>query len=289
MPDDSAAPAAAHRKPGWRSAVGRLGNATTRARDARCCISTASTARSDLLLDLAERQRIDLGRISILALVEQFVAAMDRLPRTSRSSAGPTGSWWPPDWCCCVRNCCFRQSPEADAEAEREAAREIERLDALRFVRAAAAWLQDRPQLGHDVFAHPRSGTDPRVASYMALMEACLTVLRGREGEPDAAAAVYRPPIPNLFRVPDALVRMRARLAEIIGAEPLEAFLPRMPQTTTNRELLARSAVSSTFMAALELARGAELALDQDAAFQGIVVTPLGAPAPEPVAAQAHE
>jgi hypothetical protein len=122
----------------------------------------------------------------------------------------------------------------------------------------------------------------------MALMEACLTVLRGREGEPDAAAAVYRPPIPNLFRVPDALVRMRAKLAEITGAEPLEAFLPRMPQTTTNRELLARSAVTSTFMAALELARGAELALGQNAAFQGIVVTPLGAPAPEPAAAQAH-
>ena len=33
----------------------------------------------DLLLDLAERQRIDLGRISVVALVEQFVAAMDRL------------------------------------------------------------------------------------------------------------------------------------------------------------------------------------------------------------------
>jgi chromatin segregation and condensation protein Rec8/ScpA/Scc1 (kleisin family) len=46
------------------------------------------------------------------------------------------------------------------------------------------------------------------------------------------------------------------------------------------------TAVGSTFMAALELARGAELALDQDAAFQGIVVTPLAA---LPVAAQAHE
>ena len=33
----------------------------------------------DLLLDLAERQRIDLGRISILALVEQFVAASAEL------------------------------------------------------------------------------------------------------------------------------------------------------------------------------------------------------------------
>ena len=33
----------------------------------------------DLLLDLAERQRVDLGRISVLDLVGQFVAAMDRL------------------------------------------------------------------------------------------------------------------------------------------------------------------------------------------------------------------
>ena len=29
----------------------------------------------DLLLDLAERQRIDLGRMSVLALAEQFAAA----------------------------------------------------------------------------------------------------------------------------------------------------------------------------------------------------------------------
>jgi segregation and condensation protein A len=33
----------------------------------------------DLLLDLAERQRIDFGRMSVLDLAEQFVAAMDRL------------------------------------------------------------------------------------------------------------------------------------------------------------------------------------------------------------------
>jgi len=33
----------------------------------------------DVLLDLAERQRVDLGRLSILTLVEQFLAAMDRV------------------------------------------------------------------------------------------------------------------------------------------------------------------------------------------------------------------
>ena len=246
----------------------------------------------DLLLDLAERQRIDLGRISVVALVEQFVAAMDRLttqvPVERRA-----------DWVVVATRLVllrsqlmFPASPAAVAEAEQEAARAIARLDALRVVRAAAAWLQARPQLGHDVFARPRSGPDPRVASYMALMEACLTVLRGREGLPDATASVYHPSIPELFRVPGALVRMRAKLAEIGGAEPFEVFLPQLPRTATNRALLARSAVGSTFMAALELARGAELALDQDAAFQRIVVTPLSAPVaapvPEPVAAQAY-
>jgi segregation and condensation protein A len=243
----------------------------------------------DLLLDLAERQRIDLGRISVVALVEQFVAAMDRLttqvPVERRA-----------DWVVVATRLVllrsqlmFPASPAAVAEAEQEAARAIARLDALRVVRAAAAWLQARPQLGHDVFARPRSGPDPRVASYMALMEACLTVLRGREGLPDATASVYHPSIPELFRVPGALVRMRAKLAEIGGAEPFEVFLPQLPRTSTNWALLARSAVGSTFMAALELARGAELALDQDAAFQGIVVTPLAAPVPDPVTAQAHK
>ena len=78
-----------------------------------------------------------------------------------------------------------------------------------------------------------------------------------------------------------------------LAAAPFEVFLPRMPRATTNRVLVARSAVGSTFMAALELARGAELALDQDAAFRGIIVTPLAAPVaapvPEPVAAQAYD
>jgi hypothetical protein len=48
----------------------------------------------DLLLDLAERQRIDLGRISVTALVEQFVAESARVAPTSPSSAAPNGWCW---------------------------------------------------------------------------------------------------------------------------------------------------------------------------------------------------
>jgi chromatin segregation and condensation protein Rec8/ScpA/Scc1 (kleisin family) len=72
---------------------------------------------------------------------------------------------------------------------------------------------------------------------------------------------------------------MRAKLAEIGGAEPFEVFLPQLPRTSTNRALLARSAVGSTFMAALELCRGAEVVLEQAASFGPIMVHAVGATA----------
>ena len=142
----------------------------------------------DLLLDLAERQRLDLGRISVVDLVDQFVAASAQLaahvPIERRA-----------DWLVMATRLVllrsrllFPATPEAAEEAEREAEREVARLDALHFIRAAASWLQARPQLGHDVFARAPPGPDPQVASYMALMEACLTVLRGRD-----AAATRKP------------------------------------------------------------------------------------------------
>jgi segregation and condensation protein A len=96
----------------------------------------------DLLLDLAERQRLDLGRISVLVLVDQFVAASGQLaahvPIERRA-----------DWLVmatrlvllCSR-LLFPATPEAGEEAARDAAREVARLDALRFIRAAASWLQ---------------------------------------------------------------------------------------------------------------------------------------------------
>src|ERR1700733_6036519 len=138
----------------------------------------------DLLLDLAERQQLDLGRISIVDLVDQFVAASMRI-------AAHVSLERRADWLVMAAHLVllrsrllFPGSPEAAEDAQRDAARAVARLDALRFIRAAAAWLQARPQLGHDVFARPPPGRDPHVASYMALMEACLTVLRGPDAEP---------------------------------------------------------------------------------------------------------
>ena len=113
----------------------------------------------DLLLDLAERQRLDLGRLSLIDLVEQFVAASAQLashvPIERRA-----------DWLVMATRLVllrsrllFPATPEAAEEAEREAAQEIARLDELQFIRSAASWLQARPQLGYD--CSPARRPDP--------------------------------------------------------------------------------------------------------------------------------
>jgi segregation and condensation protein A len=227
----------------------------------------------DLLLDLAERQRLDLGRISLADLVDQFVAASAQL--AAHVSIERRADWlvMATRLVLLCSRLLFPDTPEAGEEAERDAAREIARLDELRVIRAAASWLQARKQLGRDVFARAPPGPDPQVASYMALMEACLTVLRGRDALP-AETPVYRPAIADLFRIPQALIRMRARVAVMREPRPLEAFLPEVPAEKRGEPVVVRSAVASTFVAALELCRGAVVGLDQGEDFGTITVAP---------------
>jgi segregation and condensation protein A len=224
----------------------------------------------DLLLDLAVRQRIDLGRMSMLALAEQFVAAMeklaDRVPLEQRA-----------DWLVLATRLVllrsrllFPESPEAAVEAERDATAELRRLDELAHMRAAANWLQARPQLGHDVFARPVAPR-PREGGYVALMEACLVVLRGRGGRPEEAP-LYRPAIPALWRVRDALARIRAMLVEHPEGGELGRFLPPIAAEESDRMLKARAAVASTLMAGLELAREGVLTVRQGEAFGAVTM-----------------
>jgi segregation and condensation protein A len=232
----------------------------------------------DLLLDLAERQRIDLGRMSILALAEQFVAAVERL-------VGKVALERRADWHVLAARLVllrsrlmFPESPEEAASAERDAAAELRRLEAMAFVRAASSWLQARPQLGQEVFARPEAEA-PRESGYVALMEACLVVLRSRAGEPALVeASVYRPPLPSLWRVPDALARIRAVLAERPEGGDLSSFLPPIATDATiaaeapDRTLQTRAAVASTLVAGLELAREGVLSIQQAEDFETVTM-----------------
>ncbi len=225
----------------------------------------------DLLLDLAGRQRLDLGRLSILELIEQFLAELDgRLRQVAIERRA--------DWVVTASRLVLLRSrllapasPEVAAAAHRDADAELHRLDRMAQVRAAAAWLQARPQLGHDVFARPGRGPDPRTVSYMALMQACLVVLRTSAIQP-ADKPVYAPRPPTLWSVAQAIARIRSLLDQASQGTELRHFLPAIPAHEPDRDLKARAAVASTLVAGLELSREGQLALRQDDAFGTIRV-----------------
>ena len=161
--------------------------------------------------------------------------------------------------------------PEATAAAHRDADAELARLGHMAQVRAAAAWLQARPQLGHDVFARPSRGPDSRTASYMALMQACLVVLRTSAIQP-AGKPVYAPRPPTLWSVAQAVACIRTMLAQTPGGGELQSFLPKVGRNEPDYALKARAAVATTLIAGLELAREGEITLQQDQAFSTIRV-----------------
>jgi segregation and condensation protein A len=107
------------------------------------------------------------------------------------------------------------------------------------------------------------------------LLRACLAVLE----RPDRSAS-YRPaPLP-LWRVPDALARLRRMLPRVPpeGAA-LERFLPETAAGGPNAALRRRAALASTLLAGLELNRDGVATLAQEEAFGPILLATAVIPA----------
>ena len=100
--------------------------------------------------------------------------------------------------------------------------------------------------------------------------------------EDDAApvdtATVYQPPWRDLYSVLDARTHILRLLAS--DHQPLERFLPGAPSEDGARlPLWRRSAVASTLVAGLELARDGVVRLHQEGAFAAITLSARAQPA----------
>ncbi len=109
----------------------------------------------------------------------------------------------------------------------------------------------------------------------MALLQACLAVLEEGHG-----SGSYRPAPLLLWRVPDALARLRRMLPAMApeGGAPLERFLPETPPGRPDTPLQRRAALASTLLAGLEMSREGTASLKQERAFSGVVVTAMVPP-----------
>jgi len=241
----------------------------------------------DHLLTLARAQKIDLARISLTTLVEQLTAALrhasEKIPLGQKADWVVMAAW--------LVQLRARLLLPADAPVQQEAAAEVEqlriRLGALQTMRALAGWLEQRPQLGHDVFARgrpPSRAQSPEIFGVSVEASQALDVVEFLWASlalfDDAGVAetvtVYRPVRPALYTATQARERILQRLEDAPDGARLDQLLPDVSAITEAEPPSAvvrqRSAWSSTFIASLELARQGEVVLGQEQDFQPIHV-----------------
>ncbi|MFZ4409493.1 MAG: segregation and condensation protein A, partial [Paracraurococcus sp.] len=204
----------------------------------------------------------------IVALVDQFLAVLDQARRVRLELAA--------DWLVMAAWLAWLKSrllvpedPAREEDAEALALALTDRLAELARMRAAAAWLGARPQLGREVFGRgepeslkvkDRSGI---AAELPALLQAYAAARR--------RALARRPYVPKhrkLWTVQEAL----ARLGRLVGALPDWAMLQRFLPDGLTDPVEQRAALASTLIAALETARGGGIELRQEQSFGPILI-----------------
>jgi segregation and condensation protein A len=220
----------------------------------------------DLLLTLARGQKVDLAKISILALVEQYLAFIADAKKLKLEIAADYLVM--AAWLAYLKSCLLLpRDQEADPSPEQLALRLQLRLQRLSAMREAGARLLARDRIGRDVFV--RGAPEGLKVIRKALWQADLYDLISAYGfvrarnEP-AMHIVGRRPVMTLE---EALVRVERMIGAKLEWTRLEAFLP-----DTQDGEYRKSALASSFVAALELARKGRLELDQEAPFTPLFV-----------------
>ena len=220
----------------------------------------------DLLLTLARSQKVDLARISILALVEQYLTFIAEAKELKLEIAADYLVM--AAWLAYLKSCLLLpKDPQQDPSPEELALRLQLRLQRLDAMREAGARLMARDRLGRDVFARgaPEGLRVVRKAAWQAELYdliAAYGAVRAR-AEP-AFHVVSRRPVMTLD---EALHRVEQLLGTSIEWTAIEAFLP-----ATQDGEYRKSALASSFLAALELAKQGRLELDQKAPFAPLYV-----------------
>jgi segregation and condensation protein A len=215
----------------------------------------------DLLLDLARRQKVDLRQISILALVDQYLAYIERAEALRLELAADYLVM--AAWLAYLKSALLLPREEQEDPSPEELALRLQlRLQRLGAMREAAARLMARDRLGRDVFARGAPEglrVDRRNAwrcDWFDLVQAYGQV------KARTAPVVHMVRDRMVMTLDSALARVSSMLGVALDWVELRDFLP--PQAEPR---LKRSALASSFVAALELARLGKAELAQDETF----------------------
>jgi len=223
----------------------------------------------DLLLTLSRTQKVDLRRISVLQLAEQYLGFVTRARDLRIELAA--------DYLVMAAWLAFLKSRlllppepgEAGPSAEDLAAHLAFQLERLSAMREAAARLMARDQLGRDFFARGRPeaiSTRTDVTYEATLLDLMRAYARLRTRDEFRPYAFDRH---DVFTMEQALDRMRGLLGYAGDWAELTQFLPEGWDSNPARR---RSATAAHFAAILEMAKRGQVKIRQGDTFAPIQI-----------------
>lgn len=219
----------------------------------------------DLLLSLARGQKVDLRTISILALVEQYLAYVDSARALKLELAADYLVM--AAWLAYLKSALLLpRDLLAEPDPEELALRLQLRLERLNAMREAGARLMARDRTGRDVF--PRGAPEGLRTVRTAAWQAEIFDLIAAYGRISARTRPMMHVVADreVMTLEAALDRVSMLVGERIDWSLIESFLPEAAlQDGCAR--LRRSALASSFVAALELARQGRIELRQASPF----------------------
>jgi segregation and condensation protein A len=215
----------------------------------------------DLLLNLARAQKVDLKQISILALVEQYLVYVERARTLQLELAADYLVM--AAWLAYLKSALLLpRDPAAEPDPEDLALRLQLRLERLAAMREAGARLMARDRLGRDVYgrAAPEGLRTVRTARWSAEIYDLIAAYGRISARTRPVMHVVRDR--QVMTLDAAITRVGALLGTTIDWAVIHRFLP-----DGASEALRRSALASSFLAALELARQGKVELRQQSPF----------------------
>ncbi len=220
----------------------------------------------DLLLALARNQKVDLRHLSILALVEQYLVFIDEARALKLELAADylvMAAWL----AYLKSSLLLPKDPSIDPSPEELALRLQMRLERLNAMRESGARLMARDRIGRDIFLR---GNPEGLRVVKARAWACdyfdLITAYGQvkaRTQPMMHVVKRR----QVMTLEEALDRVSSMIGRAIEWTAIEAFLP-----VAADPALRKSALASSFVAALELAKRGTIDLQQDGTFTPLLV-----------------
>jgi segregation and condensation protein A len=228
-----------------------------------------------VLLALARSQKVDLLKLSVLRLAEQYLAFVQAARRRRFSLAADYLVM--AAWLAYLKSRLLLPRPEQpkpeEAPAEEVAARLAFRLAKLDAMRKAAEALGVRPQLGREVFVRGdpeaiRVAPSGRIEGDLYSLMDAYVGQRRRD-----VARRYAPRPPQAYPLEDARERLRRLLPELARWTPLAGIAP---LGSEGQGPSRASYVASTLSASLELVKDGALEARQLEAFADVYLRARG-------------